>query len=279
MKVIRRKIFLLSLSVVIGLVILGILVLVSLTFGSVQSNFGAVLSSLQRLWIFGRPIQDYGISLPSYVNWNLDVILYYSRIPRTLAAILIGAGLSVSGSVMQALVRNPLVDPYISGVSSGAAFGAVLFLLGSFFIGIYETLSLPLVAFIGGLVAFGITFLIYRSAGETSTSFVLGGVIVGVTFSSLTTIVLVISPSGKPLQGVIFWLFGSIGYVTWDAIWILIPVIVVFSLVFLFYAREFNVLMLGDEQAAQLGIKIKWFKRIMLVAAAFLLAFVLLSLG
>jgi iron complex transport system permease protein len=251
-------------------VILGILVLASLTFGQEPSSFGEVLSSLQRLWTFGRPLQDYRITVPSYLGWNLDVILYYSRIPRTLVAILIGAGLAVSGSVMQALVRNPLVDPYISGVSSGAAFGAVLFLLGSFFVGLYETVSLPVVAFIGGLGAFGITFLIYRSAGETPTSFVLGGVIVGVTFSSLTTIIIVTAPPAKQLHGVIFWLFGSVGYTTWDAVWILTPVIVIISLVFLFYVREFNVLMLGDEQAAQLGVKVKWFKRIMLVVAALL---------
>nr|MDO8079759.1 iron ABC transporter permease [Candidatus Freyarchaeota archaeon] len=268
---IRRKIFLLTVSVIIGLAILAVLILASLIFGAKVVTLGDVFASLNRLWIFGRPLQSYGITLPSYIDWSLDTILYYSRIPRTITAILIGAGLAVSGTIMQALVRNPLVDPYISGVSSGAAFGAVLVLLTSFFTGFFETVSLPLAAFIGGLGAFGITFIIYKSAGETPTGFVLGGVIVGIAFSSLTTFFIVTSP--KELHGAMFWLFGSIAYVTWNVVWILLPVVVVIILVSLFYAREFNVLLLGDEQAAQLGLRVKWFKRIMLIVAALLASF------
>ncbi|MEM3526156.1 MAG: iron ABC transporter permease, partial [Candidatus Jordarchaeaceae archaeon] len=265
---VRRKIFLLTVSVIFGLLILAVLVLASLVFGAETSSLGDVFASINRLWLFGRPLQSYGVRLPRYLGWNLDIILYYSRIPRTIVAILIGSGLAVSGTIMQALVRNPLVDPYITGVSSGAAFGAVLVLLTSFFTGFFETLSLPLAAFIGGLGAFGITFIIYRSAGETSTSFVLGGVIVGIAFSSLTTFIIVTSP--KELHGAIFWLFGSIAYVTWDVVWVLLPVISGIVLVSLFFAREFNVLLLGDEQAVQLGVRVKWFKRIMLVVAALL---------
>jgi iron complex transport system permease protein len=258
-------------AIVIGLAILAVLILASLMFGAEDYSLGDVLASLNRLWIFGGPLQNYGISLPSYINWNLDSVLYNSRIPRTLVAILVGVGLSVSGTIMQGLVRNPLVDPYISGVSSGAAFGAVLILLTSFFAGLFATVSLPLAAFIGGLGAFAITFIIYRSAGETSTSFVLGGVIVGIAFSALTTIFIV--TSSKSIQGAVFWLFGSIAYVTWSDVWVLLPVVLVIVVVTLFYARDFNVLLLGDEQAAQLGLKVKWFKRIMLTVAALLASF------
>lgn len=268
---VRRKIFLLTISVVVGLAILAVLIFASLIFGAEETTLGDVFTSLNRLWIFGRPLQNYGVMLPSYIDWSLDIILYYSRIPRTFTAILIGAGLAVSGAIMQALVRNPLVDPYISGVSSGAAFGAVLILLSSTLTGFFETVSLPLAAFLGGLGAFGITFIIYRSAGETPTSFVLGGVIVGIAFSSLTTFFIVTST--KEIHGALFWLFGSIAYVTWDVVWVLLPVVVVIILVSLFYAREFNVLLLGDEQAAQLGLRVKWFKRIMLVVAALLASF------
>lgn len=265
---IRRKIFLLIVSTIIGLAILAVLILASLTFGSEEVSFWEVLASLNRLWIFGKPLQSYGIRLPVYLDWSLDIIMYYSRIPRTFTAILVGVGLAVSGTIMQAVIRNPLVDPYISGVSSGAAFGALLILLTSVFVGAYEFVSLPVAAFVGGLGAFGITFLIYRSAGETPTSFVLGGVIVGIAFTSLVTIIILTSE--KDLHGAFFWLFGSVAYVTWDVVWTLIPVVVVIVLISLFYAREFNVLMLGDAQAAQLGLKVKWFKRGMLVVAALL---------
>jgi len=258
----------LSLTVVIGLVLLGVLILASFTFGAKESTFGDVLASLNRLLIFGQPLQNYGIRLPDYLNWNLDSILYYSRIPRTFTAILVGVGLAVSGTIMQAIVRNPLVDPYISGVSSGAALGAVLVFLTTWFVGFFQFVSVSIAAFVGGLGAFAITFLIYRSAGETPLSFVLGGVIVGVAFTSLTTILIVTTE--KELHGVLFWIFGSVAYATWDAVWILTPVMVVLVLVSLFYARDFNVLLLGDEQAAQLGLNVKLFKRVMLVIAALL---------
>ncbi len=265
----------LSVSVVIGLAILAVLILASLTFGAKEASFWDVLASLNRLWIFGSNSVILNRLLPDYIDWSLDIVLYYSRIPRTLMAILIGVGLAVSGTIMQSVVRNPLVDPYISGVSSGAAFGAVLILLTPFFTGFFEYASISfqytsisLAAFIGGLGAFGITFLIYRSAGETPLSFVLGGVIVGIAFTSLMTILLVTSE--EALHGVFFWLFGSVAYATWDYVWILTPVIVTLVLVSLFYAREFNVILLGDEQAAHLGINVKRFKRIMLIAAALL---------
>ncbi|MBS7250200.1 MAG: iron chelate uptake ABC transporter family permease subunit, partial [Candidatus Freyarchaeota archaeon] len=128
---VKRKIFLLTVSVVVGLAILAVLILASLIFGAEETTLGDVFASLYRIWIFGGPLQNYRFILPSYIDWSLDAILYYSRIPRTFSAILIGAGLAVSGAIMQALVRNPLVDPYISGVSSGGAFGAVLILLTS----------------------------------------------------------------------------------------------------------------------------------------------------
>jgi len=268
LKIIRRKIFLLSVVLLIGFVVLAGLVLASLTFGSEESSFWDVLASLHRLWIFGKPLQSYGITLPSCVDWSLDIIMYYSRIPRTITAILIGLGLAVSGTIMQAVVRNPLVDPYISGVSSGAAFGAVLVLLTTVLTGFYQVASLSVAAFLGGLGAFGLTFLIYRSSGETPLSFVLGGVIVGIAFSSMMTIIIVTSE--KELHGALFWLFGSVAYVTWDTVWVLLPVNLVLFLIVLFYAREFNVLLLGDEQAAQLGLKVKWFKRISLIMASLL---------
>ncbi|MEM1885707.1 MAG: iron chelate uptake ABC transporter family permease subunit, partial [Candidatus Jordarchaeales archaeon] len=116
MSVVRRKILLLIVLSVISLVVLFVLSLSSLVFGLKEASLWDVLASLHRLIIFGGPIS--GSLLPPGVDLSLDSILYYSRIPRTITAILVGSGLAVSGTIMQALVRNPLVDPYISGVSS-----------------------------------------------------------------------------------------------------------------------------------------------------------------
>ncbi|MEM4447514.1 MAG: iron ABC transporter permease [Candidatus Jordarchaeales archaeon] len=266
MSVVRRKILLLIVLSVISLVVLFVLSLSSLVFGLKEASLWDVLASLHRLIIFGGPIS--GSLLPPGVDLSLDSILYYSRIPRTITAILVGSGLAVSGTIMQALVRNPLVDPYISGVSSGAAFGAVLFLLTSWLTGVAQSVSLSVAAFAGGLTAFTITFLIYRASGETPLSFVLGGVIVGVAFSSMTTLIIV--TSDKELHGVLFWIYGSVAYTKWDEVYVLAPTVVSLILVCLLLARTFNVFMLGDEQAAQMGVNVKLFRRGMMVVAALL---------
>ncbi|MBS7247747.1 MAG: iron ABC transporter permease [Candidatus Freyarchaeota archaeon] len=266
MSVVRRKVFLLVVLSLIAFIVLSVLSLSSLVFGAKEASVWEVLASLNRLLFFGGPISN--SLLPPGIDLSLDSILYYSRIPRTIAAILVGSGLAVSGTIMQALVRNPLVDPYISGVSSGAALGAVLFLLTSWFTGAAQYVSLSVAAFAGGLAAFTLTFLIYRASGETSLSFVLGGVIVGVAFSSMTTLVIVTSE--KELHGVLFWIYGSVAYVRWDEVWVLAPVVVSLILVCLLFARLFNVFMLGDEQAAQMGVNVKLFRRGMMATAALL---------
>ncbi len=265
--VVKRKVFLLSLCALIGLLVLFTLSIASLVLGVKETSFWDVISSLSRLCYFGYPVFNY-LPLPSPVDFSLDSILYYSRIPRTATAILVGSSLAVSGAIMQAIVRNPLVDPYISGVSSGAALGAVVALLTSWLEGVAHLFSLSLAAFAGGLAAFALTFLIYRVSGETQLGFVLGGVMVGVAFSSLTTLILVTSE--KELHGVLFWLFGSIAYASWDAVWTLLPTVTSLTLFSLFFAREFNVLLMGDEQATQMGVNVKLFKRVMMAVAALL---------
>ncbi|MBS7288037.1 MAG: iron ABC transporter permease, partial [Candidatus Freyarchaeota archaeon] len=266
MSVVGRKVFLLVALSLVGLVALSVLSLLSLVFGAKEASLWDVLASLNRLIMFGGPISS--SLLPPGVDLTLDSILYYSRIPRTIAAVLVGSGLAVSGVTMQALVRNPLVDPYISGVSSGAALGAVSFLLTSWFTGVTQYVSLSVAAFAGGLAAFTLTFLIYRASGETPLSFVLGGVVVGVAFTSLTTLLIVTSK--KELHGVLFWIYGSVAYVRWDEIWVLLPAVASLILVCLLFARLFNVFLLGDEQAAQMGVNVRLFRRGVMVAASLL---------
>jgi len=265
LSVVKRKVILLVALSFAGLLVLSVLSMSSLVFGAKEASLWEVAASLNRLLLFGWPIGNY-LPLPSCVDLSLDSILYYSRIPRTIVAVLIGSGLAASGAIMQAIARNPLVDPYISGVSSGAALGAALSLLTSWFTGVAQMISLPLAAFAGGLTAFTLTFLIYRASGETPLSFVLGGVIVGVAFTSLTTLLIV--TSDKELHGVLFWVFGSVAYASWDNVWVLAPIIVSLTLACLLFARDLNVFLLGDEQAVQMGVNVKLFRRGMMVVAA-----------
>jgi iron complex transport system permease protein len=205
-------------------------------------------------------------------TWNLivsggdvqnvqELVILNLRMPRTLAVIGVGVGLSVAGAVMQALIRNPLVDPYITGVSSGAALGATLAVLaGVTLIGI-SNFALPVMAFVGAAGAFMVTMTLAEAAGGRPISYVLGGTIIGIALSAGTTLLMYFN--ADRLHGVLFWLFGSFAYLTWESTLIILFVVMALTTIMLLYAKEFNVILLGDEQARQLGMNVKRFKTTM----------------
>ena len=204
---------------------------------------------------------------------TVELYIYQSRLPRTIAAIAVGAGLSIAGCMYQALIRNPLVDPYITGVSSGAgclAIAAVAlgwslpFLAGS------SLYLIPVAAVVGGLIAFGITMLVAEGSGGSATNYILAGVIVGFAFSSFQTIFL--SMAKDNLTNAMWWLFGSFANITWENAWLVFIPAMGVSLVSMFWAREFNLFMMGEEQAKQLGLNVRMFKRCMMVVASVLTA-------
>lgn len=205
---------------------------------------------------------------------NLDEVemyIYHSRLPRAVAAIGVGAGLAIAGAMFQALIRNPLVDPYITGVSSGAGCTAIAVVALSASIPFLDTNSIyviPIAAILGGLAAFAVTMLIAESAGGSANNYILAGVIVGFAFSSIQTIFL--SMAKDNLTNVMWWLYGSLANITWEnAFLVLIPAIGI-SVISMLWAREFNLFMTGEEQAEQLGLKVRKFKAIMMVTASVL---------
>ncbi|MCQ2070953.1 MAG: iron ABC transporter permease [archaeon] len=202
---------------------------------------------------------------------NVENYVYYSRLPRTLAAIGVGAGLAVAGCMLQALIRNPLVDPYISGVSSGAGCMAVAFTaLGASIPALGSVYLTPVAAIIGGLLAFGITMGIAECAGGSATNYILSGVIVGFAFSSVQTAFLSMDISIMPDTAK--WLYGSFSDITWEnAFLVLVPAIGV-SLLSMMWAREYNLFMSGEQQASQLGLNVRLFKAVMMVVASVLTA-------
>lgn len=202
---------------------------------------------------------------------NTENYVYYSRLPRTLAAIGVGAGLAIAGCMFQALIRNPLVDPYISGVSSGAGCLAIAVIaLGAsipFFSGIY---AVPIAAIIGGLIAFGITLTIAECAGGSATNYILAGVIVGFAFSAIQTTFFSLDISIMPDTAK--WLYGSFCDITWENAFIVLFPTIGISLIAMLWAREYNLFMSGEEQARQMGLNVRKFKAIMLVIASVLTA-------
>lgn len=244
----------------IGLFSIFFLLVVSWSLGAVDIPFTSTLGHLKNIILNLGP--DMSVAHERII-WD--------RMVRSVAVMGVGIGLSVSGVVMQALIRNPLVDPYVTGISSGAALGATLSILAGVAIIPLAEFATPIAAFIGATVAFFITMSLAEATGGRSMNYVLSGVIVGIAISSFTTILIVFSRDQR-LHNALFWLYGSFSYISWvEALLIILPVIVL-SLILLMFARELNVILLGDEHARHLGLDVKRFKSISVLVVAVLTA-------
>ncbi|MCL2296548.1 MAG: iron chelate uptake ABC transporter family permease subunit [Methanomassiliicoccaceae archaeon] len=241
-----------------------VMFLLSLSFGpygnvSITDALSAMVSSIQK---GGMDLTD------------LESAIYDSRLPRAISAVAVGMGLATAGVIYQAVIRNPLVDPYIMGVSAGAGTFAVAALAANFtFFGLLagSNFVTPILAAIGGIIAFFLTMLLASKAGGSSTNYVLGGVVVGMAFSSIMTIMLVTAQSEK-LHSALTWLYGSFANAEWGTVWLLFFPALFFSIVPLFWAKELNLVLLGEDQAKQMGLNVKEFNRWMLILASVLTA-------
>lgn len=239
--------------------------LFSLTAGASQASSWAVLKSL-----FSSHVD------PNDLAAQRDrIIILDIRLPRVALGILIGASLAVSGAVMQGLFRNPLADPGIVGVSSGAGLGAitVIVLGGSFLAPVLSILGmymLPLAAFIGGLIT---TLILYRVAtrrGRTSiATMLLAGIALGAMTGAFSGILVYIADD-RQLRDLTFWGLGSLAGATWLKILTAGPIIALTLLAAPFLARGLNALSLGEAAANHLGLPIQRIKNsaIVLVAAS-----------
>jgi len=189
------------------------------------------------------------------------------RLARILLAVVAGAGLSVAGVILQALLRNPLAEPYVLGVSSGAGLGAaVAIILG---IGVLGTWTLPAMAFAG---AVGTIFLVYslaRSAGGVVPvhTLLLSGVIVSAVLGSILMFLVSICPS-ENLPNVIWWLLGNLQIFDWSLLEVVSVVVVFGVVVAVLLSRDLNVMTLGEEPAAHLGLNVEQTKKMFFLVAS-----------
>ena len=198
-------------------------------------------------------------------------IIFEIRIPRAILAVLVGASLSISGVVLQALFRNPMADPYILGISSGAGFGAaaaMLFGISFTFIGFS---GISAAAFFGGIIAILIVYNIAKIKGSLPVqTLLLSGIAVGAFFSACIAVLMFIA--GNKLHGIVFWLFGSMSFASWDNIIVIIPYFIICSIIIYIFSRDLNVMLLGEEDAKALGIDTETVKKVLLGCATMLTA-------
>jgi iron complex transport system permease protein len=197
------------------------------------------------------------------------VIVMDVRLPRILTAALVGAGLAISGVVFQGILLNPLADPYTLGVSAGAAFGASLAILLN--IGFMGTASVPLFAFVGAVGT--LLFVMYLSAssgGVSSTNLILSGIIVAAILSAGISFLKYIAD--EQVSVIIFWLMGSFGSKTWADVGLAFLLVSCGFLIFMFFARDLNLMSLGDRTASSLGVDTRKVTLALLVTASLIAA-------
>ena len=192
-------------------------------------------------------------------------ILFSIRIPRILLAGLVGAALSCAGVVFQALLRNPLADPYVLGVSGGAAVGAIIAIvtgLGSLPFGI------PGLASAGGLLSILLVWGLSGATGERRTDHtLLAGIIVNAFFSAFIMFLVSIT-SGEQIHSVIFWLMGDLAMAGGNDILLAAVFLIAGFAVMVLHARDLNILLTGEETALQLGIPVKRTRMLLLISAS-----------
>ncbi len=243
-------------------ILLGVVFLLAVGLGTVWISPATTLRLLA--WKLGLAGQ------PADVPASAGVILFELRIPRVLLAVVVGAALAASGAVFQALFRNPMADPAIIGVSSGAALGAiaVIVLGGGVLVG---GLGVPVAAFAGALA---VSFLVYRLArigpAVQVATLLLAGIAVAAVVSAVISLVMAFA--GQEIRSIYFWLLGGLAGRGWGALATSVPLVAVGAVLTLTTVRDLNLMALGEERAAQLGVEIERFKRRSLATGALLAA-------
>jgi iron complex transport system permease protein len=203
-----------------------------------------------------------------------NTIIWNIRLPRVLLAITVGTALAAAGTVFQGCFRNPLVEPYILGVSSGAAFGAAL---GIVFPGFY--FSIQALAFVFGSLAVLGAYFMARRQGETPVvTLILAGVIIASLFSALVGIMKYLAQDAA-LREIVFWLMGGFFYATWADVALLAPIVATGLAIMISLGWKLNILSMGDHEARALGVNPERYKLILITLATLVTAVSVSAVG
>lgn len=220
-----------------------------------SAQVGAVHFNWQELW-------------QSAIFWNL-------RAPRILLAVLVGGALSVCGATYQSIFRNPLTDPYVLGISSGASLGAAIAILLGWQAYLWGVGSCALIT---GLLTI---LIIYRIASignrMHTTTLLLTGVCITFLISAIIAFLMVLNQD--KMDSIIFWTMGSFATASWSDVAFVAPIVVVGTAVVLYYSRDLNLLLAGSETAQSLGVEVEKVKRILLIATTLMVAFCVSACG
>lgn len=236
----------------------GVLFLLTLFLAlSIALSVGSTSITLTAVW---KTIFGYGNIDPA-----TDAIIWKIRFPRVCIAALVGGSLALAGVIYQSILQNPLADPYILGISSGSAVGAVIAITGGWGAAILHEWQIPIFSFLGAVLALSCVLFLSRSSLQVQ-SLLLSGVVVNAFFAAILTFLLSISQT--ELARIQYWLMGSFTLRDWDHVLFMLPVSLIGSFFVWLRSRELNIFMLGTRPAIHVGVSVYRTRLILLIAAS-----------
>ena len=259
----KSRPFYLGISVILLVLLIGS-VMVAVTMGSAQISVTDVYKVIGYELFKIKKFSD-------YASGPIHDVIWLIRFPRVVLAIAIGMGLTVSGVIMQAIVKNPLADPYILGISSGASLGATFAImlgfgavLGGNFVGV--------MAFIGAmLVSFGVLILANIKGSANSSKLILSGMALSAVCSSFSNFIIYIANDKTGMQTISYWLLGSLAGAKWERNIIILPIVIIACVFFWSRYRTLNLMLLGDEVSITLGTNLRKPRHIYLIITSMII--------
>lgn len=275
-KNIKRPVFVLAI-IVLG-VALVLSILLAVTIGStnipftevykvITTNIGEIVSSI----FSGEPA--------NIESGKINDVVWYIRLPRLILALGVGMGLSVCGVIMQAVVKNPLAEPYVLGISSGASLGAT----SAIMLGIGATLGtnyIGIMACLGAfLVSVGVVGIANIGGRANSVKLLLAGMALSSVCSAFSSFIVYFANDKEGMQTVTYWTMGSMAGASWERNAVVLPIVLAGTLFFLTQYRTLNLMLLGDEAAITLGTDLHRYRQIYLLVSALMVGFVVYAAG
>lgn len=228
------------------------------TFGAADISVGDVIEIVMS--------HVKGIS-PENMDRSKDLIVWNIRMPRIFMAVIIGMALAGSGVVFQAVFQNPMADPYVLGISSGAAFGAALVIVSGFVVTNQFFSTVTLGAFAGAMTASLVVWQISKVGGKTQImTLLLSGIALNFLLSSGISMLMVFNR--EQVERIVFWTMGSLATASWTQVGILLIPVVLGVILFRVFSRDLNIMLMGEDAAQSLGVNVEKLRVVMLMTAS-----------
>lgn len=252
--------------IIIALLFIGLSLIMGAAIGETNISFMTVVSTL-KLKLFHAQVD---------INVIDAGIIWHYRLARAAMAACCGASLALCGVILQSLLRNPLADPYLLGISAGASTGALCVVIIQIGFG---ALSMSGGAFIGALAAFVCVALLALRVGRTSAGIILSGIAVAQFFNALTTFIVTRGANAEQTRGIMFWLMGNLSTVRWIDVAIAFPVTIIGFIICLIFSRALDAFAFGSDCAATLGIRVRFTSSILISCCALMTAIMVSLVG